>query len=311
MDPAPDVRSLYDERLRAGAYRPRVDSWYYRVWDGFSMSPHRHDRTEIMLAVSGACTVRVGARSFRLQTGSLVLLDAGVPHSLHVTAGAPCRMMNLEFAFEPGAALLPIGAAAAASPVMARFLSPRRDARFLADAGDLHARIRAVIDLLDRPADDAATEAWGGEFEVQFVGLLLALARRFEEAEAAEDGLRTPVHVRRTLRFLRENYDRPIGLAEAAAAAGVSPGHLARQFRRATGTSVGESLARIRLEHACRLLAEGDLPVGAVAETSGFGGRHHFNAFFRARTGMTPGAYRARARDRSAFAPDADPKNMP
>jgi AraC-like DNA-binding protein len=270
------------------------------------MTPHRHLRTEIMYVVSGECTVHLTDEQVRMQEGGFILVDAGVPHSLHVPAGAPCRMMNLEFVFEPGADLLSPSTAAAAMPALRAFLSPPRPFRLLTDAEDLHMRIRTLLDVLD-----VRVPAGTAELELQFLGLLVSAARRFAEdapsggASAEGTGL-VPVHVRRALLFLRENYDRDVGLRETAEAVGVSAGHLARVFRQSTGESVGECLSRIRMDRACRLLADSDHPVGTIAGMVGFDSRHYFNEFFRAHGGVAPGAYRARVRNR-AGGPDADP----
>lgn len=293
------VHSLYDVRLLSGDYRPRTEAWYYRVWDGFDMSPHRHPRMEIMYVVSGSCAVTSSASAIRMQAGSLVLIDAGVPHGLRVPAGCPCRMMNLEFAFEPGFELLRPASLADSIPGLKDFLSPPRDIRFMNDAVDLHMRIRSLIDVLERresrtPPDGAARGT--AEVELHFYGLLVAMARQAEEEEGIDGGGRVPVHVKRALLFLRENYDRDIGLRETAAAAGVSAGHLARLFRGCTGESVIDRLSGIRMGHARRLLSGTDLPIGDIAGMVGFGSRHYFNAFFRDRCGCSPGAFRARDR---------------
>jgi len=305
MEPA--IRSLYDDRLLSGDFRPVIEAWYYRVWDGFDMTPHRHDRMEIMYVVAGECTVPVGADLVRMQAGSLILVDAGVAHGLCVPTGTPCRMMNLEFRFEPGTALLSTAAAAGAIPALRAFLSPPRAYRILTDAEDLHMRIRTLLDTLDARATPDATAsrasgvpgaAFAAELELHFLGLLVSMARRSVEGSSGEGTGLVPVHVRRALLFLRENYDREIGLAETALAVGVSAGHLARVFRASTGDSVGATLARIRLERAQQLLADSDHPVGAIAGMVGFDSRHYFNAFFRERCGMTPNGYRAQVRHR-------------
>jgi AraC-like DNA-binding protein len=292
------IRSLYDDRLLAGDCHPVIEAWYYRVWDGFDMTPHRHDRCEIMYVVTGECTVHIGADLLRMQAGSLILVDAGVAHSLHVPAGAPCRMMNLEFGFAPGAALLSASSAAFAIPSLRAFLSPPRAYRLLSDAEDLHMRIRTLLDVLDAPDTALGATASSAELELHFLGLLVSMARRSAEGSGGGGTALVPVHVRRSLLFLRENYDREIGLAETAAAVGVSAGHLARVFRASMGESVGATLSRIRLDRAQQLLADSDHPIGTIAGMVGFDSRHYFNAFFRERCGMTPKAYRDEARHR-------------
>lgn len=83
---------------------------------------------------------------------------------------------------------------------------------------------------------------------------------------------------------------RPVGFY--AERIGVSPTHLNRMARRATGNSVQELIAARILETARRELVFGRLPVQAVAYGLGFSDPAYFNRYFRRATGMTPGAFR-------------------
>jgi AraC family transcriptional regulator len=87
-------------------------------------------------------------------------------------------------------------------------------------------------------------------------------------------------------------------LAELAAAASVSADHLARAFRRHQGCTVGEYVRRLRVELACRLLAESEEPLAQVALAAGFSDQSHFTKVFRRRMGTTPAAFRKLQRPR-------------
>ncbi|WP_181782692.1 GlxA family transcriptional regulator, partial [Pseudonocardia pini] len=67
------------------------------------------------------------------------------------------------------------------------------------------------------------------------------------------------------------NLHRPVSLRELAARESTSTRTFTRRFRDETGTSPGQWLARQRIERACALLEETDLPVDEVAERAGFG----------------------------------------
>ena len=82
-------------------------------------------------------------------------------------------------------------------------------------------------------------------------------------------------------------------LAELAASAGVHPVHLAREFRRHFRCTIGDFVRRVRVEFACREIAETDAPLSEVALAAGFYDQSHFSNVFRQFTGMTPTAYRA------------------
>ena len=82
-------------------------------------------------------------------------------------------------------------------------------------------------------------------------------------------------HVGRAKAFIRLNHERPIALAEVAAAVDLNPAYLSRCFRRVTGQSVGEFLLAARIESAKRLLLEG-YSVKAAAFHTGFGSASYF-----------------------------------
>jgi AraC family transcriptional regulator len=68
--------------------------------------------------------------------------------------------------------------------------------------------------------------------------------------------------------------------------------HLAREFRRAFGASVGEYVRRLRIDYACRELAATGRSVTEIAFDAGFSSHSHFTAAFRRVTGTTPTRYR-------------------
>jgi AraC-like DNA-binding protein/quercetin dioxygenase-like cupin family protein len=73
------------------------------------------------------------------------------------------------------------------------------------------------------------------------------------------------------------------------------PSHIAREFRRHEGVSVGEFSRRCRLELAAALL-NGKQTISEVALTAGFCDQSHFTNAFRRVFGVTPAAYRQRSR---------------
>jgi AraC family transcriptional regulator len=88
---------------------------------------------------------------------------------------------------------------------------------------------------------------------------------------------------------IERNLDRPLTLAELAAACGVSHFHLAHAFGRATGYSVMHYVRARRLTEAARALAAGDAPdILRLALDCGYGSHEAFSRAFRAQFGTTP-----------------------
>ena len=92
--------------------------------------------------------------------------------------------------------------------------------------------------------------------------------------------------------FAREHYKEPVGLTEAARAAGVNPTYLSYLFRKETGVGFSNFLLNQRIECAMELLRETNLKVREVAERSGFHDYHYFAKAFKKTTGRSPAEYR-------------------
>ena len=91
---------------------------------------------------------------------------------------------------------------------------------------------------------------------------------------------------------------RPVGFY--ADALGMSPAHLNRLARAATGFSVQGLAALLVMEAARRDLIFTPTPVQAIAYSLGFSDPAYFNRFFRRQAGMTPGAFREAERSKLA-----------
>ena len=92
--------------------------------------------------------------------------------------------------------------------------------------------------------------------------------------------------------LVRARFAEPLSLEDLAAEAGISKFHFARLFRQHTGTTPYAYLLEVRLDAACRLLAETDLLVKQVAARTGFGTVAALGAAFTRRQGVTPSAFR-------------------
>jgi AraC-like DNA-binding protein len=82
------------------------------------------------------------------------------------------------------------------------------------------------------------------------------------------------------------------GLGDLALAIGVSPCHLSRSFRRATGMTLTRYRRQLRIKRALQSLAEGDCDLARLAADLGFSDQAHFTRVARLEAGATPGQLR-------------------
>lgn len=111
---------------------------------------------------------------------------------------------------------------------------------------------------------------------------------------------RDPAAAPREVRFVRELIDarfcEELSIGEVAHAAGLSPYHLMRQFRRFVGIPIHAYQIQRRIEMSKRLLASGEAVVD-VALDVGFADQSHFSKRFRDLVGTSPAAYQRGLRD--------------
>jgi AraC-like DNA-binding protein len=79
-----------------------------------------------------------------------------------------------------------------------------------------------------------------------------------------------------------------IKLPELAAAAAVTPEHLCRLFKAATGRSPIETVQLARLDHSAVMLARSNYAVKQIAELCGFSSPFHFSRRFTQAFGRSP-----------------------
>ena len=192
----------------------------------------------------------------------------------------------------------------ASNSVMLMMLPPALVDAALADLGTELPRVvhgernERLAQLFSLVEGELAAPGFGSDLLLDGLtrALMAALARTHVEVAPAHRLHLSPVKLRRAVEFIDAELGRSIGLHEIAAAAGLSPFHFSRVFKLATGETPYQFVGSRRLERACRLLRDGDLPLAELALCCGFASQSHFTAAFSKSLGVSPGRYRRQQR---------------
>lgn len=111
---------------------------------------------------------------------------------------------------------------------------------------------------------------------------------------AIESSATEPAAVARAKHFIAQNQDSAICLASVAKAVNTSTFYFCKLFKRTTGLTFTDYLARVRIERAKKLLLDPNRRVSEVAYDVGFQSLPHFNRVFRRVAGESPTNYRRR-----------------
>ena len=92
---------------------------------------------------------------------------------------------------------------------------------------------------------------------------------------------------------IQEQFHSPdFNISMLATLLNLSPAYIGRVFIERTGTRLVDYLSDIRLEHACRMLRETNVPVKDICVSSGYLDANYFARLFRRKVGMSPVEYR-------------------
>jgi AraC family transcriptional regulator len=165
-------------------------------------------------------------------------------------------------------------------------------------------------DLLRGRSRSGGTSTWYGErlldelrrreapSALTVEGLVLLLLADASRSYDDLDRWHPPAWLGRVRSYLTDAFRSRPTVAEAARLVGVHPVHVARVFARAHGCTIGDYVQRLRLAHACRLLATNDRSLSEIAQVSGFSDQSHLTRTLRRACGLTPGRFRRRLRGR-------------
>lgn len=101
-----------------------------------------------------------------------------------------------------------------------------------------------------------------------------------------------PTWLVRARELLNDQFRENFTLARISEIVATHETHLAREFRRFYGCTIGEYVRRLRIEFACREPLLSNASLTEIALSAGFFDQSHFARTFKSQTGMTPLAYR-------------------
>lgn len=252
---------------------------------GWRIPAHRPAGMAQLIAIEdGKVAARVDDSTHHLGSGEVLFVPA---HAVHAFAFAPG---TLGWVVSVPLALMRI--AAPGGPGLRAALSRPVSAGPDAAAGSL-------IDQL------ALCLAQSGRFRaLRAIGLTQALLGAVAEAaaRAPAGGTGPDARLHRLDALIAQQIGggsegTPAGpwrVTDYARALSVSPRHLSRICRSASGLGARDYIAQAVMEEACRLLAFTTLPVSGIGYRLGFDDPSHFSRRFRAVHRQSPGAYRQR-----------------
>jgi AraC family transcriptional regulator len=250
---------------------PRIDCKQSHYHAGVVRQRHYHDSTWVVFTFSGSFALTMRSRESVLLPKSLLYVPAGETHAnVFGCRGAEVFITAIDPAWIGDR--LEIIAAEAHQPRIA-------PAGYLQGlALKMFQEFRSPDELSDLIVEGAFLELLGRWFR-----------QKIHQHRAA------PSWLHRVKALLQDSFRDSISLSHIAQTAGVHPSHVAREFHRVYGMTVGDYMRKLRVEFVAERLIHAHkdtVSLTDLALCAGFSSHAHMASVFKRTTGMTPTEYR-------------------
>ena len=127
------------------------------------------------------------------------------------------------------------------------------------------------------------------------------IGKLLEKLELKARSAVTDGAMQRILEYLNQHYREPITRKDIAKNLGYHSSYISHLFSDTMHISLPEYLNSLRVEEACRILRETDIPISDFCTELGFQSIRNFNRVFLRRMAMPPREYRNRKQEETAL----------
>lgn len=247
---------------------------YFRYWiaeKSIAHPPktHYHPDYEVYYLTGGCCRYFIGNKTYRLNTGDLVVIPPGIIHKvIYESETHSRRLFNCTADYIPNSVLDVI------DQIM--HFSPTAD--ISRQVAAIYRRISEAVSHPDRFQEDT--------IRCNTMQLFLLMAKTASDASIAPT---SSPFIEQAVTYIHTNYMYRLTLSDTAKHCAVSPEHLSRVFKKETGFGFSEYLNLYRLKKAESLLTGGQIKsISQVALLCGFNDSNYFSVSYKKMYGVAP-----------------------
>lgn len=240
---------------------------------------HYHDAHQLLYVEAGSVEVNIDGEPHRVEGGELVILSRFEEHSVRVLTPTYKRYA-LRLSAEDGESH---GEDYLLSSVL---VNRTAQFRHVVRAEALKETFRSMV------CEFGDNGPMREEMLALYLKQLFILLYRCASYLFPSSVNRNALLVRAVQKRFEEDCSQSFTLGSLAAEYHVSPSYFAHLFKETTGYAPIEYLMLCRLSTAKRYLCDTELAVKEIVERCGFSDESNFSRTFKARTSMTPSAFR-------------------
>ncbi len=256
---------------------------------------HWHNEMEISYILKGSCIISVNGTPVRALANDLILILPNQLHSIEQDEAQTAEYYT--FVFD----LRLLGQDSPADACFCKYIKPYLEGRSLLPlkidpSCTGYSQIRECFtDLLEAENDGSSIPGRELFIKSRLFAIFSLLETLKEPAVSDVSASLQLVRIQKMkslLRFISENYRKPLTLQEAASFCGYSTSYFMKFFKAFTSSTFIGYLNRYRVKKAGELLCSTSLTILEISENVGFENLSYFIRIFKRQYGVTPRKYR-------------------
>ncbi len=263
--------------------------------------PHTHDYVQIWYITKGSCEHWVEGQKHLMTRGDIFIVPPKIEHRIIELKENEriCCDFDFDHFFEKHDSSTYQKMQETAWNLSFSWL-------FLKDADEMRSQFslheqtsKKVHDVMQGMLDEyQKTEPYYEDFlRVKIMELLLLLAREYSSAPQGDSGAavydKYKPMVEEAIRYVDENYNKPLKLDDVCRISMVSKTYFCYLFKLITQQTLVEYIMNLRIQKATQLLKDPANSITWVGYEVGFNDSTHFSRTFKKIVGVSPRTYRA------------------
>lgn len=253
---------------------------------------HTHDNfTELVIVLNGNATHIVHSETYFIKKGNVLVINEDTPHAyINPHEFKICNIMfRSEILRSAGPDLRTSNGFQALFVLEPFYRNIHSFQSRLSLSIPSMEHVSSIISVMINEYNDRL-QGYQTLLISRFMELVVYLSRQYDSQEnGTESNL---MQLANALSYIEDHYLEPLTLEEIAARSDISVRHLNRIFRSYYQTTPFSYLQKLRLERACMLLRQCELPITKISYECGFNDSNYFTRQFTKVYGISPKAYR-------------------
>lgn len=257
--------------------------------DFLEVSPHWHNEVELIIVKVGTCTIRVGATSYTVNAGDIVLILPGQIHSIYQYENQDVQYENILFKKE--FLCTNTGDLCTYEYLNHIFTQKKGVPSLYTPSLNYYDALYSHILSIDQLCD-ARPHYYQLKLKILWLDFFYTLLINSNSTGSLPSDIESLTRVKEILLFMQEHFQEDIVPETVAKHFNISTSHFMRIIKQHTGLTFTQYLNSYRLACSAKLLEDKSLTILEISEQCGFTNISYFNRLFKKKYALSPSGYR-------------------